>query len=42
MINSFTVSEEEARSKIERGGYVIRMVVPEKKTILVYDELEAL
>ena len=38
MINSFTVSEEEARSKIERGGYVIRMVVPEKKTILVYDE----
>ena len=39
MINSFTVSEEEARSKIERGGYVIRMVVPEKKTILVNDEL---
>ena len=39
MINSFTVSEEEARSRIERGGYVIRMVVPEKKTILVNDEI---
>ena len=39
MINSFTVSEEEARSRIERGGYVIRMAVPEKKTILVYDEI---
>ena len=39
MINSFTVSEEETRGRIERGGYVIRMVVPEKKTILVYDEI---
>lgn len=39
MINSFTVSEEEIKNRLERGGYVIRMVVPEKETITVNDEI---
>ena len=39
MINSFTVSEEEIKNRVERGGYVIRMVVPEKETITVNDEI---
>ena len=39
MINSFTVSEEEINNRVERGGYVIRMVVPEKETITVNDEI---
>ena len=39
MINSFTVSEEEIKNRLERGGYVIRMVVPEKETIIVNDEI---
>ena len=38
MINSFTVSEEEVKIRVKKGGYVIRMVVP-KKTILVNDEI---
>ena len=39
MVNSFTVSEEETKSRVERGGYVIRMVIPEKETIRVADEI---
>ena len=39
MVNSFTVSEEETKSRVERGGYVIRMVIPEKETIRVNDEI---
>ena len=39
MVNSLTVSEEETKSRVERGGYVIRMVVPEKETIRVADEI---
>ena len=39
MINSFTVSEEEVKSRVDRGSYVIRMVIPEEKTITVNDEI---
>ena len=39
MVNSFTVSEEETKSRVERGSYVIRMVIPEKETIRVADEI---
>ena len=39
MINSFTVSEEEVKNRVDRGGYVIRMVIPEKETITVNDEI---
>ena len=39
MANSFTVSKEEEKIKIQRGGYVIRMIVPEEKTIIVNDEI---
>ena len=39
MVNSFTVSEEEVKNRVERGGYVIRMVIPEKETITVNDEI---
>jgi len=39
MINSFTVSEEEVKNRVDRGGYVIRMIIPEKETITVNDEI---
>ena len=39
MINSFTVSEEEVKNRVDRGSYVIRMVIPEKETITVNDEI---
>ena len=37
--NSFTVSEEERKKRIEEGRYVIRLAIPENKKISAYDEI---
>ncbi len=39
MINSFTVSDEEVKSRVKSGGYVVRMVVPEERKVTVNDEI---
>jgi glutamyl-tRNA synthetase len=39
MSNSLTLTNGETESRIQRGGYSIRMVVPEKRTIKVVDQV---
>ena len=39
MLNSFTLTEEEVSSRLDRGGYVVRMIIPEKKNITVVDQV---
>tara|TARA_B100000575_G_scaffold282459_1_gene274157 strand:- start:300 stop:1748 length:1449 start_codon:yes stop_codon:yes gene_type:complete len=39
MTNSFTVSEEEVISRVKKGGYVVRMLIPDKEIIVVNDEI---
>ena len=37
--NSFTVSEEERKKRVEEGRYVVRLAIPENKKISAYDEI---
>ena len=39
MSNSLTLTNDETESRIQRGGYSVRMVVPEKRTIKVVDQV---
>ena len=39
MVNSFTVPVEEVKIRVDRGGYVVRMIIPEETTIKVNDEI---
>ena len=37
--NSFTVSEEERKKRVEEGRYVVRLAIPENKKISAFDEI---
>ena len=37
--NSFTVSEEERKKRVEEGRYVVRLAIPENTKISAYDEI---
>ena len=39
MSNSFTLGADETKARLKRGGYSVRMVVPEKITIKAVDEV---
>ena len=39
MSNSFTLGADETEARLKRGGYSVRMVVPEKRTIKAVDEV---
>ena len=37
--NTFTLKKEESEALIEKGGFVVRMIVPKNETIIVNDEI---
>ena len=39
MVNSFTLTKDEVSSRLDRGGFVVRMIIPEKKNITVVDQV---